>query len=234
MRQSMECAEVSASMVSRKEIDDLVREEKKSSKLSRLEDNFYQEVHKLIKALKSELEGSKPGSAKYKILERDMGNTKNQLEKLFEFRTWKILRKSALQNDDKTDFGLANMTEEEKRMYHEIKNIINSYHNGIYEIINGKQSMPQPGIEENRGAKRKELEKKEIKKEMKEKTTEDTIKETQRDEYMVIRALQDIPGFRGIDMHDYTLKQDDVAAIPNTNAEALCKRKIAIKIEMIP
>jgi len=35
-------------------------------------------------------------------------------------------------------------------------------------------------------------------------------------------------------MHNYTLKQDYLAAIPNTNAEALCKRKIAIKIEMIP
>lgn len=202
-------------MVNRKEIDDAVREEKKSSKLFYLEDNFYQEAHRLIKTLKNELGACKPSSAKYKIIERDMENTKNQLEKLFELRMWKILRKSALRNDDKTDFDLTHLTEEEKNIHHEIKNIITSYHNRISKIIYEKNTTPQP----------KE-------KEMKEKTTKNNKKETQSAEYMVIRAMKDIPRFRGIDMHDYTLKQDDIATIPNINANALCKRKTATKINL--
>jgi len=147
-------------MVNRKEIDDAVREEKKSSKLSYLEYNFYQEAHRLIKTLRNELEESKPRSTKYKILERDMENTKNQLEKLFELRMWKILRKSALQNDDKTDFDLTHLTEEEKKIYHEIKNTIASYRNKISKIIDGKNTTPQPKKEQK---KEKEKIKHEIK-----------------------------------------------------------------------
>ncbi len=226
-------------MISRREIDDAVREEKKSSKLPRLEDEFYQEAERLIRNLKRELEDSERGGAKYKIIERDLENIKNQLEKLFELRMWKIVRKAALQTDDKTEFNLTNLTREEKKLYHEIKNIIASYRKRIFERIYEKETRPEPEKEADKRETREE--RREIltregreSEENKGKRREERSKETQSIEYVVIRAMQEIPRFRGIDMRDYTLKRDDIAAIPNINAKALCKRKIATKIEIKP
>lgn len=48
--------------------------------------------------------------------------------------------------------------------------------------------------------------------------------------YTVLRVLRDIPVFVGHDMRNYNVNKGDIATIPQVNARALIKRKVAVEI----
>jgi DNA replication initiation complex subunit (GINS family) len=50
-------------------------------------------------------------------------------------------------------------------------------------------------------------------------------------EYIVVRLLKNIPKFIGADGRNYRLGAQDVAVLPEVNAKALIKRKVAVQIE---
>ncbi len=216
----MQCVEGHVSMVNRRTIDDAVRMEKESSKLSALDDDFYQQSRIFLQSLYEELKNCEPGSSKYNITQRELKNTRDQIEKLFELRMWKLLKKSALKGEDDATFDITTLTAEERKTYHELRKTITSHQQLIFNITEHKE----PDIEPVTGDIAQE--------QFIETETSATSKRNITKEYIVVRVLQDIPQFRGIDMHDYTLTKDDVAVLPDVNADALCKRGIAVKINL--
>lgn len=48
--------------------------------------------------------------------------------------------------------------------------------------------------------------------------------------YILLRVLKDIPVFVGYDLRNYKLNCHDVVTIPNVNANALIKRKVAVEV----
>ncbi|CAD6491324.1 MAG: hypothetical protein EMLJLAPB_00119 [Candidatus Argoarchaeum ethanivorans] len=207
-------------MVNRRTIDDAVRMEKESSKLSALDDDFYQQSRAFLQSLYEELKNYEPDSSKYNIIQRGLKNTRDQIEKLFELRMWKLLKKSALKGEDDATFDTTTLTVEERKTYNELRKTITSHQQLIFNITEQKKPNIEPVTEDA-------AQEQNIKTE-----TSDNSKRNITDEYIVVRVLQDIPQFRGIDMHDYTLTKDDVAVLPGINADALCKRDIAVKINL--
>ncbi|MGC9443325.1 MAG: hypothetical protein ACP5E9_00090 [Candidatus Methanospirareceae archaeon] len=51
------------------------------------------------------------------------------------------------------------------------------------------------------------------------------------EELHIVRILDDLPPFMGIDGRIYKLKREDVIMLPKTNAEILCKRGVAERFE---
>ena len=51
------------------------------------------------------------------------------------------------------------------------------------------------------------------------------------EELHIVRILDDIPPFMGIDGRIYKLKREDVIMLPKTNAEILCKRGVAERFQ---
>jgi DNA replication factor GINS len=51
------------------------------------------------------------------------------------------------------------------------------------------------------------------------------------EELHIVRILDDIPPFMGIDGRIYKVKREDVIMLPKTNAEILCKRGVAERFE---
>ncbi|RZN14786.1 MAG: hypothetical protein EF812_04550 [Methanosarcinales archaeon] len=207
-------------MVNRRTIDDAVRMEKENSKLSALDDDFYQQSRAFLQSLYEELKNYEPGSSKYNIIQRGLKNTRDQIEKLFELRMWKLLKKSALKGEDDATFDTTTLTAEERKTYNELRKTITSHQQLIFNITEHREPDIEPVTEDA-------TQEQNIKTE-----TSDNSKRNITDEYIVVRVLQDIPQFRGFDMHDYTLAKDDVAVLPGINADALCKRDIAVKINL--
>jgi len=207
-------------MVNRRTIDDAVRMEKENSKLSALDDDFYQQSRTFLQSLYEELKNYEPGSSKYNIIQRGLKNTRDQIEKLFELRMWKLLKKSALKGEDDASFDTTTLTVEERKTYNELRKTITLHQQLIFNITEHKETDIEPVTGDA-------AQEQNIKTE-----TSDNSKRNITDEYIVVRVLQDIPQFRGIDMHDYTLAKDDVAVLPGINADALCKRDIAVKINL--
>ena len=49
--------------------------------------------------------------------------------------------------------------------------------------------------------------------------------------YVVVRVLRDIPTFLGADGLSYRLKAEDVVTLPESNAEVLIKKGIALPVK---
>lgn len=58
----------------------------------------------------------------------------------------------------------------------------------------------------------------------------DRTKEDLDKDRILIRVLQDIPSFTGVDKITYNLKQGDIVTLPTTNAKPLIKRHVAFEI----
>jgi DNA replication factor GINS len=236
-------------MVDRGDIDNAVRAEKETSKLCALEDDFYQQARRFLLEVCDELKRCEPDSSKYKIVQRELENARSQLGKLFEMRMWKLLKKTALLRGDE-DFDTSVLTFEERKAYYEMKKMISSYQQIIHGIINLKEETShiqsadssETDVSISTPAKTPEEIKEAFKGESASSGENSASKEEvfgevsgKRDiseEYIVVRAMQDIPRFRGIDMRDYALAKGDVAVLPSVNAEALCRRNIAVKINI--
>ncbi len=62
-------------------------------------------------------------------------------------------------------------------------------------------------------------------------STEPTPARERGEELHIVRILEDIPPFMGIDGRIYKVKREDVIMLPKTNAEILCKRGVAERFE---
>ena len=51
------------------------------------------------------------------------------------------------------------------------------------------------------------------------------------DGYVTVRVTEDIPGFVGVDGREYQLNLEDVATVPESNAEPLCSKDVAERID---
>ncbi|HDS45121.1 MAG TPA: DNA replication complex GINS family protein [Methanomicrobia archaeon] len=62
-------------------------------------------------------------------------------------------------------------------------------------------------------------------------STKPTPARERGEELHIVRILDDLPPFMGIDGRIYKLKREDVILLPKTNAEILCKRGVAERFE---
>ncbi len=215
-------------MPERINLKDILRAERKpGSKLTGVENDFYEKVALQIREL--EEEGKKTEdtySTKYAILEDELKTARKAIESIIEKRTAKIIKLASLSapSKEKEKQELDSMTQEEKEFYNSLLGLMTDYRSGLLGKIlskKGKQAVPEQPVPQP-------VYPQEIK-------PEETLLEGKKDiskEYIVVRLLKDIPTFVGVDGRNYTLAKEDVAVLSAVNAKALINRKAAIQISV--
>lgn len=183
--------------------------ERSSPQLQEVEKDLYKKIAEYIKALEQKIQDPEdPETQKIKD-ERD--SAKRVAESIFDKRLGKIIRLASLKAS-----GLGrspkSLTPEEQMIF---DSLVETLEKGRAAILS--QFAPK---------------KTEVKKETRREITESHLSEEKKnkEEFLAIRVLQDIPAFLGVDGRSYKLKQEDIVILPALNAKIWIERKIAVPV----
>ena len=182
--------------------------ETKREELQNIPDDFLHEMKNYVNQLNKTTTNDATLSGNLTQTERKYAN--QMLKQLIETRLDKII-KSELNG---LPIDAQAMTPEEQQLHSNIRQLLTSYRQGTE--IPKPQRQPQP--------KPKPIPKKEL-------TPPPKIEEKDT-ELVLIRFLKPLPAIMGIDMKAYgPFQPEELATIPQQNAENLIKRGIAKKID---
>lgn len=179
------------------------REERKSAELQHLDRDFYQQVGVYLVGLGQELSSVEdPFSAEAQILQDTLKSEKNSVNKLIDQRVKKIVRR-ALRNARS-----ACREETFQGMTEEEEEI---YRQMLSAIVSGREAiLAHVARTERRGPGKKDT----------------------SSEYEVIRLLDSVPLFVGVDGKNYRLNKDDVAVLPAVHARNLKNKNLASEVRI--
>lgn len=242
----------------RTELKNKLREERNPS-INKIPPDFYNRVKDYIIELENEIKNiNNPRSVESKMLEDELENAIIDVENIFIYRIKKITSHAKLhafsKNPSKND--LDKLLPEERKVYESILSAIHTSHkeliepiinpevrdksNSQTENINAESSEPEQPIEEvkelqeNTAAPSNSDTEKSGKSEINknESKTSSNSKNDINEEYVVVRALKDIPTFKAVDNRNYKLNSEDVVVLPASNANGLVKRNAAQLIKI--
>ncbi len=192
------------------------REESQKKALSRLEPDFWERVQAYVEALEGDLkkESSRdPNSAKAALLRDELKKVLKRREQIYQYRERKMaLMVTSTASGASVD--TSPLTRLEERSF-----------KALLEVLEGGRSRAfGMAVEEEREAKEeapKET-KKEVKRERKKPAK--AVKEK-----TLVRILEDVPPFLGLDM-TYKLRKEDVVTLPDEVAKVLISKGKAERI----
>jgi len=212
----------------------LTREQK--SKLAKLEPDFYEDVRAYLDGLREEQQTAPKMEAQ--LLADELETAENRLQRIFELRVGKIVNlassnilaeiKGIKQDRDA-------MAPVERDMYDSVLVAVRKGWSDIERAVTGKSTLS--ATEDTRPGELVE-DVDERAKDVSEEREDLTIAPANHEdhdngnlkEYTVVRVLKDVPTFMGADSHHYTLAKNDVAILPNLNANVLCKRRVVLPV----
>ena len=177
--------------------------EKTSPFLTKLNTNFYSKLTEYLKNLKSIIEQEKD-SQKIKLFNDEIKNTEKLALSIYEFREKKIVQ-AALSKVRGGKPDLKNILDMEKRLFESL----------IEQIILSRNKILKEKSQENS------------------KNDANSQKKNKREinNNPIVRVIQDIPEFVGIDMKTYSLRKDDIISISKQMSEPLIKRGVVKQIK---
>ncbi|MFQ6120348.1 MAG: hypothetical protein ACE5KE_10740 [Methanosarcinales archaeon] len=236
------------------DLSKIIRQERSSEKLQKLEGDFYKKVGEYLKSLEEEKAKLDPYSTKALIIEDELRTARLNIKNIIDRRLRKIIDKASLKASGYQGYIEFSIKEEEE-IY---KQVLESITKGKKKILNGifnsnnynyNSNYKESIKEELRKIDKKrdkevdgKVENTEVKSEISNDiainiTTDNRDNKIKPDsenhiEYLIVRVLKDIPTFLGVDGRHYTLFKEDVVAIPYINAKVLCKRRVALPIKI--
>ena len=234
---------------SRINLNDILREERKS-KILPLEHDFYDRAAKQIRELEDEKRKIEDNyGTKYAIIEADLKTSREALESIIHRRTTKIIKEarynaeiSSLHSPErsKEKQGFDSMTEEERRLYERLLELLTEYRSELLDKIFSKKEkkiIPCPQEESLSFDDSQDVPIKVGSMDIPQpkNTEKEAVLEDKKDiskEYIVVRLLKDIPTFAGADGRNYTLAKEEVVVLSAINATALINRNAAIQISV--
>lgn len=233
------------------DLSKIIRQERSSEKLQKLEGDFYKKVGEYLKSLEEEKAKLDPYSTKALIIEDKLRTDRLNIKNIIDRRLRKIIDKASLKASGHQGYIEFSIKEEEDIYTQVLESITQGKKkilSGIFNNYNSnyKESRKEELIDKKRD---KEVDGKVENTEVKSEISNDiaiNITTDNRDirdnkirpdrenhiEYLIVRVLKDIPTFLGVDGRNYTLFKEDVVAIPYINAKVLCKRKVALPIKI--
>lgn len=180
-----------------------LREERKSAKLQPLEEDFYQQVGVYLTGMSQELSRViDPFSVEAQILQDTLKSEKGSLHKLIDQRIKKIVRR-ALRN--------ARSASREVVFSGMTEEEAEIYRQMLSTIALGRESI----LAHMTPTERPLTGKKDISR-----------------EYEVVRLLDNVPMFAGVDGKNYLLAKDDVVVLPAVHARNLCNKSLASEVKI--
>jgi DNA replication factor GINS len=184
----------------------ILDKERSSPVLQKLPTDFYKNAGIHVQELEREKE--KMNETKKMMIEDELMATRRKIEDVFYKRMSKIanLASTNLIIEEYPKF----LTREEKDVFESI----------LRCVKDGKERILDPILQKN-------IKEEEVNTDTK---SDECMRNSQR-EFCVARILEDMPTFVGIDGRNYTIKKEDVVALPKENAEILYRRGLALPIE---
>lgn len=191
----------------------LFRQENKSTQLTKVDPALYERMGEYIKALRKESEreiAMNPMSQASMMLSDQLKKAIDKAKRIYELRQRKIallaLRKVAGDNPD-----TSNLTPDELVLFSGLVSVLGAHRDSKadFEELGPRFSQPKEVVQlpEAPG----------------EKTCKQKAEERAREEpedLVLVRVLEDIPTFAGVD-RDYKLRKEDIVSLPRNIAQAL-------------
>jgi DNA replication factor GINS len=179
-----------------------LRDERKTSELQHLSKDFYLQAGSYIAGLEKELsEVLDPYSVEAQIIQDSLKSDRNSVNKLIDQRMRKIVR-NAVKNA-----RLNSGHDALDGMTQEEEEIYNQM---LSVLKTGRQAILGHLIRTERPL---------------------TSKKDIGQEYEVVRLLDSVPVFMGVNGRRYLLSREDVVALPAVHAKNLCNKRLAYKIK---
>jgi DNA replication factor GINS len=180
-----------------------LREERKTAELQPLDKNFYQQVGSYLAELEREFSKIEdPFSVEAQILQDTLKSERNCLSKLIDQRMRKIVRKAV------RNARSASQEETSAGMTSEEEQI---YTQMLKSVLQGRETI----LAHLAHTERPLMGKKNI-----------------GQEYEIVRLLDSVPMFVGVDGRNYLLSRDDVVALPAVHARNLCNKNLAVRVKI--
>ena len=179
--------------------------EKNQPLLTKIDTNFYRQLSAYLKNLEKIVE-KEENPQKIKLFNDEIQNTKKIAFSIYELREKKIVQ-AALSTVRSGKPDLKNLLDIENKLYDSLVEQISASRKTIFE------------------KKSEEVKKNEVKPEKIEK------KEKKTNTNPIVRVVEDMPEFVGIDMKTYSLRKEDVLTLSKEMSEPLLKRGIIKQIK---
>ena len=179
-----------------------VDDERSSSTLQRLPASVYDEIRRYIHELEGEIRELEGKRRMY--LEDELRSARIKVEELFEKRIFKVASLASSRLKQMPE----NLLPHEEDLYKDLVERIEALRGRVLGPILRKGEDEKSFI---RG--------------------DDSI----MDNFTIVRVLKDIPVFMGVyngKSREYSLKKEDIVILPRSHAEGLCKKKVAIEVEI--
>lgn len=192
--------------------------ERQAKGLRELSDSFYRDAARYIQGLREERDGvDDPYGEEAQQLNDALQSARQVAESIYERRVSKVVKLAALSANG-VDVEEAGMTREERRMYDNIVEEIQRNH----ELVVGEVLGTENGSADDETPADSEPV-----------TESDPGSEAgdEDDDYTTVRVTESLPEFVGVDGREYSLEEEDVAVIPEENAQVLVEKDAAVEID---
>ncbi len=201
----------------------LFRQEYKSAQLSKVDPRLYERIGAYIKTLRKESErelAMSPMSQTSMMLNDQLKKAQDKAKRVYEIRQRKIsllaIRKVAGDDPDTT-----NMTPDELVLMSSLISVLGAHKDSRadFEELGPRFTQPRDVVElpEAPTAKACEVHQ------------EQASGEAPADELVLVRVLEDVPTFAGVDK-DYRLRKEDIISLPRNIAKTLISHGKAVVI----
>ena len=197
------------------EIMSLFRQEYGSPQLSKVDSDLYQKMGSYIRSLRKENEkeiATNPGSQTSMMLSDQLKKASDKAKRIYELRQRKIallaLRRVAGDNPE-----TGSLTPDELVLYSSLVSVLGAHRDSNADIEDSGPRFSNPKDivqipDEQEGVKDSSA------------GESDAGEAQARAPLVLVRVLEDVPTFAGVDK-DYTLRREDVVALPKSIADTL-------------
>jgi DNA replication factor GINS len=188
--------------VGKVDLSNNLREERKTAELQRLDKNFYEQVGSYLAGLEQELSGIEdPYSVEAQIIQDTLKSERNSVNKLIDQRMKKMVRR-VLKNSRS-----AAREDVLPNLTHEEEQI---YTQMFSAVLFGRETiLAHISYTERPLTGRKDI----------------------PQGYEIVRLLDSVPMFVGVDGVNYLLSKDDVVMLPEVHARNLRNKNLAVEVK---
>lgn len=187
------------------DLANILRDERKSTKLQKLDKDFYEQVSAYTTSLEDELSKIEDHySIEAQIVEDELKGARRSINKLVDLRLKKISRKVLKHSSSASKMGeFKGITNEEELIYEQMLSATLHGRKAIFDSIAGfRTERPLTG------------------------------KKEKSEEYAVVRLSSSVPTFIGVNGNRYILSKEDVVMLPAVHAKNLCDKNSAYDVNI--
>ena len=212
---------------------ELLHKERNTASLQVLPETFHEDVREYLKKLEDEKTEVGGDRGRSELVEDEIRNARMKAEDIIQRRIGKIVKlaSSGMETQPKQ------MLEEEAKIFEGVKNYVAQGKERLFALLSSEDegAIKSEGIRENEREEQKQQDDAETVeqrfKQVEQPYSAENGNQNEKEEMHIVRILEDIPTFMGIDGEIYNVGKEDVIMLPKTNAEILCRRGVAVRIK---